>query len=688
MSEQVENPISSKSSKTSKSHKSSKLNKTIDKFIKFVKKRPLYFLGALAIVTGSLTLIGASAAKGDCGDNSIVRCGAFNASTGAGPSQVQFNSNVSRYHDGNEVDRIFDYYGIDDRSLGSLPLGEVRIDGTIWVGGKKVATNAKSTGRQNISNANGTSKEVRIPGGPTIYEREPKVSFRQNSLQAWVKLDSNGKFLYAVITSCGNPTTGTPTYVPTEPPKVTGELKCTSITATKIDRTRFRFNVTASKSGSAKITKFIIGYSSTESDVLQTSAGSATFTKEFSKPGKYVVQSAVLGMVGQTGVTGSGTQCNTTVNIEPVVEQPKTPAFTIKKYVNGSDAQTNNDSVGVRANEEFEYKVVVTNTGEVKLSNVRVWDVLPSGVTYVDNTLRLGGSLVSNDSDFFNVTKGVVVPSIEVGGSVEFTLKAVIKTMEDDIAEKCSQEGKFYNNVAKADPEGTETGLDEKSDPAVIKCVEIPVVDRPAVSIEKGVSKYEVSVNEEFVWIIKVTNNGNIDLNNVKVTDIAPEGVEFVAAVEKPGAQTKVTNGKAYEATIAKLKVGEDQRLEIKSRVTRQVSGELVNTACVDAVEVTDQGSDSNKDDCDDAKVRVPEERCPVVGKENLPKDSTECRAEPCPYPGLENYDASNVLCKTVIAQTPEQTPSTGNEIAVMAAVALAIGGGVYAYTMKGFKKA
>ncbi len=670
------------------SKKTNVFSSTFKKAVNFFKSKPLVALALLALVAGSVTLINASAASGDCTDNSIVRCGAF--SGGTGPTQGNFNKNVAAYHNAGDIDRIYDHYGIDDKNLGNLPLGTVKGDGTIWLGGKKVATNAKSTGRQNITrNRPGCVKgstEIDLGGGTKIYERDTCVAFKDShgSLQAWIKLDSDGKFQYAVLTVCGNPVTGTPTYTPPPPPKPpTGATKCTALRVDKLDRTRFKFGVSGSVSGAARQYGYIISYGDGSNGNVINSANKVTFSHTYAKPGTYNIQAASIAVLNGKKIGDGGKSCAATIKVEKPPEQPKTPDFSIIKYVNGKDANDNNSAVSVKANQEFEYKVVVENTGETKLTNVKVWDVLPDGVTYVDNTLKQDGKTVGNDSDFFNASKGVVVKSIDIDKSVTFTMKAVIKADDSQIEKKCSKEGTYYNNVAKADPEGS---LPEKKDPAVVKCKNIPKVNKPGVDIEKDVSKSEVAVGEEFTWHLTVTNTGDIDLKNVKVTDTAPTNVDFISAPDVAG--TTITVGsRKFEAVIANLKVGQSVEFDIVSKVTAQVDGDIVNTACVDAKEIKDQTDNPNVDDCDDAKVKVPKEFCPVPGKENLPKDSAECKAQPCPIPGLENYDASSDLCKS-IPETPENVPSTGGgELVLMSLIALVLGAGVYAYTLRGNKK-
>lgn len=666
------------SKKTKKTKKTNVVSAAFNKVVEFIKKKPLYALALLALVAGSVTLIGASAATGDCSPNSIVRCGAF--SNGSGPTQANFNKNVKAYHNADNIDKIYDHYGIDDTKLGSLALGSVSKDGNVYLGGKVVATGARSTGRDWVPG----SSSIQIPGYKDIYERDVKDIFKQGSIQAWIKMDANGKFKYAVLTVCGNPVVATPVEPP-KPPKPTGDTKCTDLRVDQLDRTRFKFGVSRTVSGSARAYGYIINYGDGTTGSVVNSAGKVTFSHNYAKPGTYNVQAASIAVLNGKKIGNGGAACATTVKVEKPPEEPKLPDFSIIKYVNGKDANDNGSAVTVKANEEFEYKVVVKETtGNADLKNVKVWDVLPAGVSYVDNTLRLDGKTVSNDSDFFDTSRGVLVKSIAAGKSVTFTMKATVKTTALDVATKCKKEGTYYNNVAKADPEGT---LGEKNDPAVVKCKEIPKVDKPAVDIQKDVSKSEVAVGEEFSWFINVTNTGDVDLKNVKVTDAASANVDFISAENVEGA-TITVSARNFEAMIANLKVDQVVSFEIKAKVTAQVDGQIVNTACVDAPDVKGQGESDDKDACDDAEVHVPKEMCPVAGKEDLPKDSDECKAEPCPIPGLELYDASNPLCKSV-PETPNEVPSTGGgELVLMAFVSLLIGGAVYGYTFRKAKKA
>jgi uncharacterized repeat protein (TIGR01451 family) len=69
------------------------------------------------------------------------------------------------------------------------------------------------------------------------------------------------------------------------------------------------------------------------------------------------------------------------------IPQPENPLLTLKKYVNDQDAQDNGTAVSVTNGSTVTYKVVVTNSSSFTAYNVRFSDVVPSGVTYVSNSV-------------------------------------------------------------------------------------------------------------------------------------------------------------------------------------------------------------------------------------------------------------------------------------------------------------
>lgn len=152
---------------------------------------------------GALTL----SSTRDCDDNAVLRCGAMTT-----------NELQSKYQNQN-AQPIFSYFGISQQEINSMDssavAGQVTRDGQVKVGGKVVATNAMTAGRQNMAGSTKVNS-----GGQTFYARPTGVSFQSQSLPAFVVM-KNGIFQYAVIASCGNPVKATPVRKPVAKTPVT-----------------------------------------------------------------------------------------------------------------------------------------------------------------------------------------------------------------------------------------------------------------------------------------------------------------------------------------------------------------------------------------------------------------------------------------------------------------------------------
>lgn len=147
----------------------------------------------------------------------------------------------------------------------------------------------------------------------------------------------------------------------------------------------------------------------------------------------------------------------------------------------------------------------------------------------------------------------------------------------------------------------------------------VPVTPKPGVKIEKtvnGVKDTVVNVDEPFIYTLVVTNTGNVDLKNVKVTDNAPEGVTFQSA------DKGTVTDKTWTHTIDELKTGKSETFKITAIVKEYIEGKLKNTACVNAPEVNPSNPDVN-DDCDDATVSVPKPVTPPVKPTPRPTPTT-----------------------------------------------------------------
>lgn len=176
----------------------------------------------LAVSASALTAGTANAAAvtfnstRDCDANAVMYCGAMST------DELQ-----QKYGETANIAVIYNHFGIsaadvaamDDRAVA----GAVTKSGTVTVGGKVVAKDALTVGRQDIAGSTKVTKD-----GVTFYTRSPQVSFRSDSIDAFVVLNKDGQFEYAVLAACGNavkatntvpkPTAPTPPPTPPTPP--------------------------------------------------------------------------------------------------------------------------------------------------------------------------------------------------------------------------------------------------------------------------------------------------------------------------------------------------------------------------------------------------------------------------------------------------------------------------------------
>jgi LPXTG-motif cell wall-anchored protein len=144
-----------------------------------------------------------------------------------------------------DVKTIMDWYWIDCNLAGAVD-GRACRDGNVYVGDRVVARNATSIGRMEIQG----SHPISI-GGQTYYETPNSAAFLSDCIDAFVLLDQNGSFKYAILKPCGNPIY-TPSPVvnnPPTPPTVSYMYACDL--ATK----RIRYVTTTDANDSSRYSK-------------------------------------------------------------------------------------------------------------------------------------------------------------------------------------------------------------------------------------------------------------------------------------------------------------------------------------------------------------------------------------------------------------------------------------------------
>ena len=150
----------------------------------------------------------------------------------------------------------------------------------------------------------------------------------------------------------------------------------------------------------------------------------------------------------------------------------------------------------------------------------------------------------------------------------------------------------------------------ENSNSNCEKSFEVKREEKPSILIKKTVNNQKnakIEANTDFNYEITVSNNGNVDLKDVVVTDRAPANITFVSADSGEIKDNTLT------LKINSLKVGESRTITIKSQATA-TGITAVNTACVDTSTIPGEN-----DGCDSAKVEVPKKQTPPTPTPNSP---------------------------------------------------------------------
>lgn len=135
------------------------------------------------------TDINRASAAPDRTSNALVRGGTPNKSRA-----IEKFQNRPRY------EKILKSFNINSvRDIRQMKQGFVTRDGRVILNGEVIATNAKNTGNH-FRNA---ERRARVQG-LGIYTAPTQQTFKVNRLQAFIKVDQNGKFVVALLKSCGN----------------------------------------------------------------------------------------------------------------------------------------------------------------------------------------------------------------------------------------------------------------------------------------------------------------------------------------------------------------------------------------------------------------------------------------------------------------------------------------------------
>lgn len=241
------------------------------------------------------------------------------------------------------------------------------------------------------------------------------------------------------------------------------------------------------------------------------------------------------------------------------VPAPSKGNLTITKYVrqlNGSFQK----SVTVQNNETVEYRVVVgVNSGRV--TNVSLTDNLPSGVTYINGTLRVDGNSVNDN--VFNIPLG----TMDNGQSKTITFQARATAQVNQATTTL-----VNTAIARGD------NVSDVQDTATVIITQ--VIGTPNLAVTKFVRNVTqntslqktVSANsgDRVQFEITVTNPGSREVTNVRLNDNFTGSLMYNGITISGDASASTAGGTSgsFQATLGTLQPGQSRKVYMDGTVT------------------------------------------------------------------------------------------------------------------------
>ncbi|MFH1129514.1 MAG: hypothetical protein V1686_02145 [Patescibacteria group bacterium] len=270
------------------------------------------------------------------------------------------------------------------------------------------------------------------------------------------------------------------------------------------------------------------------------------------------------------GYNGGSDTCSTTVSVNTVYDNP---SLRIEKSVRNVSNNNSSffDSVSAKPGDEIEFLIRVSSIGNSNAVDVRVKDELPSGLTYINGTTTIDGSYYNDGI----INGWILLGTVYQGNSREIKLRARVNSSINGIS---------GNSLT------VNVGTQNTQSPSNIS------LDKLLRNVTRGDGGWASSMSAYYgdvmEFSVKVTNNTNNSITNVKIQEIIPTNLSYVA-------NSTTVDGAYWGGDIigaglnlGTLVPGQNKTIKFRVAVTEKTYGTtgsatLVNTAYVIANNVS-----------------------------------------------------------------------------------------------------
>jgi uncharacterized repeat protein (TIGR01451 family) len=176
------------------------------------------------------------------------------------------------------------------------------------------------------------------------------------------------------------------------------------------------------------------------------------------------------------------------------------------------------------------YTTVVTNTGNILVTDINFTDTIPAGATFVGGSVTIDGT----PHPEYDPVTGFALSDLIIAGSTTVTCQVQVASLPDpNILTNISHNSFEYLVVVPI--------TDNSDSNSVITTINIT-----NLSVVKTASASQVTHGDPLIYTITITNIGNIDAEEIQFQDIVPTELTFTTG----SVTVNTTPQPTYDPTI------------------------------------------------------------------------------------------------------------------------------------------